>query len=283
MGVALFFILSGAVLQMSNNQNFSIKNFFKKRFLKICIPQWIGFLGAMLLTLAVGRKINCDFIGGIISFFGLNYTNLFWNEFNIKVIWIIGEWFTAVIIFLYLIFPLLRWAFNHHRIIASIMIVLIFAINLETKFLTYKNGWFSITNGLMCFWIGMLFEKYKYLLNKNIISVSVLIALVMYIINPKDIMGYSYLTCFIFSISLFISLYHIKFSNRITKYFCKYCYEIYLTHHRIYIIFLPALLNAKSINNLQIFLAFLVLTGITFLVSEQLQKASIFVIKKIQR
>ena len=89
-GVALFFILSGAVLWMTN-KNISIPDFFKKRFTRICIPQLIGFTGAVLLTIAAGRKIDCDFIGGIVSFLGLNYAGAFWKQFDIKTIWIIIE------------------------------------------------------------------------------------------------------------------------------------------------------------------------------------------------
>ena len=55
-GVALFFILSGAVLWMTN-KTISIPDFFKKRFTRICVPQWVGFIGAMLLTIAAGKKI----------------------------------------------------------------------------------------------------------------------------------------------------------------------------------------------------------------------------------
>ena len=281
-GVALFFILSGAVLLMSNKYSFSIKDYFKKRFLRICIPQWIGFTGALLLTIAAGKKINCDIIGGVISFLGLNYSSAFWKELNIKTIWIIGEWFTAVIILLYLLFALLRYLFNNYRFITTTIIITIFVINLDLKFMTYGNGWFSITNGLMCFWLGMFFEEYKHHFNKKVTLVSALIALTIYLINPKTIIGHAYLTCFIFSIFLFIALHQVKFSNKFTQYLCKYCYEIYLTHHRIYIILIPALLKANHVNDFQILLAFVFLTGIVFLLSEQLQKLSNFIIKKIQ-
>lgn len=48
-GVALFLICSGYGLEMSNQKN-GLKGFWKKRFLKVCIPFWIAELIGLLLT-----------------------------------------------------------------------------------------------------------------------------------------------------------------------------------------------------------------------------------------
>lgn len=281
-GVALFFILSGAVLWMTN-KNISIIDFLKKRFTRICIPQWIGFVSAALLTIAAGREIDCDFWGGIISFLGLNYAGAFWKQFDIKTVWLIGEWFTAVIILLYVLFPLLRWAFAKHRIISTIIITTIFLLNLKFQILTYRGGWFSITNGLMFLWLGMLFEEYKDIIcNKKVLIPLAIFAIAFWYLNPRELFGFKYLSCFVFSISLFILLYQVKLTSKFIQYISKYNYEIYLVHHRIYIILIPALLKANHVNDFQILLAFVFLTGIVFLLSEQLQKLSNFIIKKIQ-
>lgn len=278
-GVALFFILSGAVLTLSSKKEFDIFNHYEKRLTRIWFPQWIGFICAYLLLYARnGKLLNTDIFGHIISFLGLNYASESWQSIGIKVFWIIGEWFTAVIILLYIIFPLLKYLFKKQRLISSIVIILIFALNLKYEILSYKNGWFSITNGLMCFWVGMFFEEYKeFLTNRKMMILTSISALVLYILNPAKILGYPYLTCFFFSILLFMSLHNIKFSNKFTQYICKYNYEIYLTHHRIYLIFMPALLKPNC-NGLQILLTFLFLTGIVFLASEQLEKISKFCI-----
>lgn len=274
-GVALFFILSGALLIKKYYDHLNNISFYKKRLVRIEVPHMIGFLCAFALQYLINpRIINVDIIGAIFSFIGLGYSGEFWNKLGVRSIWVIGEWFTAVIIFLYLIFPLMRWLFINYLKIGSFIISFIFLLNLEFEILTYHNGWFSITNGMMCFWMGMLFEKYKHVFDKKwCISLLSCVAIIYWFINPKDILGYKYLSCFVFSCLLFICLYRIKFSNTLVQFVCKYNYEIYLTHHRIFILLFPALLTSKS-NDAQLVISAIFLIGITFLLSKSLQQIS---------
>ena len=171
---------------------------------------------------------------------------------------------------------ILKYLFKKARLITTIVISLIFLVNLKLQILSGCEGWFSISNGLMAFWTGMLFQEYKQYITNPLIIGSGIICIITFIMNPSNILGVDYtkqLICLIFSALLFIVLYNIKISNPFTKYVSKYNYEIYLVHHRIFILFFPALITIKS-NNLQVIFAFLVLTGIVFLVSEFLQKIS---------
>lgn len=283
-GVALFFMLSGALLFKRYENNIQLGNFYTKRFLRIEIPQWIGFLSAFALVYCVRIEIlNTDPIGIFISFLGLNYFGVPWIEyFGVKTVWVIGEWFTAVIIFLYVIFPILRNLLIKNSLISSIIVTIIFLLNFKYNFLTSKSGWFSITNGIMCFWLGMLFEKYKNKIQYNdfILNINYIFLISFWYLNPLDILGIKYLSCFVFSVSLFIALYQINYKNSFTNYICKYNYEIYLVHHRIYILFLPALLNKNS-SGMQIVIASVIVILITFLLSEKLQQLSEFLIKKL--
>lgn len=277
-GVCLFFMLSGAVLLMTSKDNIKLKNFYKKRLLKISIPQWISFIISLVAIYTIDKNIlHTNVFGIIISFLGLNYCGKPWNHFGIhSTPWITGEWFTAVIIYLYLLFPLLKYLFKKARLITTIVISLIFLVNLKLQILSGCEGWFSISNGLMAFWTGMLFQEYKQYLTRPLIIVSGIICLATFIMNPSNILGIDWtkqLICFMFSALLFIALYNIKITNSFTKYVSKYNYKIYLVHHRIFILFFPALITIES-NHLQVIFAFLVLTGIVFLVSEFLQKIS---------
>lgn len=103
-GVALFFILSGSLLTLHGGDTYKgTRGFYKKRIMRICIPQWLGFIGLFILMYVVDRNIiYTDKIGMFISFLGINYCNLPWGYFGINTPWIIGEWFTAVIIAIYL-------------------------------------------------------------------------------------------------------------------------------------------------------------------------------------
>ena len=276
-------MLSGAVLMMTNNDN-SVCYFYRKRLIKIEIPQIIGFIIAFLAMYVVNKTVirSTNITGFFISALGLN-SCIPWRSIGVNTIWVIGEWFTTVIIILYILFPLLRLLIKQHVLITTISITIVFALNLKYKILTGGNGWFSITNGLMCFWIGMIFNEYRPLIyrNKKITTgATFLLLIATWIINPIQIFNSYYLPTFAFSLLLFILLYQCKISNRFTGYICKFNYELYLVHHRIFILFIPALLTEKS-NNLQITLAFIILTGFVFFSAEFLNRLSSYVTKKI--
>ena len=277
-GVALFFILSGALKWNNYRLSFSTLKFYKKRFLKLCIPLYIGFIGAILVSYIVfPDKVLVSnkngYIGIIISFLGLNFDGSLWGKFGLSPIWIIGEWFTSVILVIYILFPVFRWVFKNHRIIGTILIAILYIVDFKYQILTNSNGWFSFTYGFMCFWIGMLFEEYKNELTIPLIIIDSVIVVIYYKINPSNIFGINTLACLIFSILLFALLYQARIEIKFTKYVTKYSYEIYLVHHRIFLLIMPFWLSNES-NKIQILLLFFVLVGLTFLVAEALSRAS---------
>ncbi len=255
--------------------------FYKKRYQRILIPQQIGFIAALIATYIVSPSIiDRDKLGLLLSFLGLNYTQGFWDNFGVSVTWLIGEWFTFVIILLYVLFPLLRFMFLRYCLISTLFVTAIFILNLEFQILSYANGGFSISNGIMCFWVGMLFEKHKNILNTNTLTLSIFFLGILYVLKPVRIGGYTYPVVFISSILLFVILYHIKLDLKFVRYICNYNYEIYLVHHRIFILLLPRLITGNS-NDLQLLYCCFFLLGLTFMASEALHRASDFTTQKI--
>lgn len=100
-GVALFFMLSGALLWANYQYEFDTLIFYKKRLLKICIPQYIGFIGAIIVSYITysGYISNLihggikSWIGFFLSFFGLTLAGNVYDVLGISTVWIIGEWF----------------------------------------------------------------------------------------------------------------------------------------------------------------------------------------------
>lgn len=280
-GVCLFFMLSGAVLILTKKD--SIKEFYKKRFLRIEVPQWIAFiLGYLFIWVHPFFSAPMNFAGTIVSFFGLSYSNEQWLALGIKTVCVVGEWFSAVIILLYLIFPLLKYLFYKSRLVTTIVILILFALNLKYQILSGDRGWFSITNALMCFWLGMLFEEYKALILPKYLKLTVILAVIFYILKPAHIFGYPQLSCMLFSIMLFISLYNVRISNSFTRYFSKYSYEIYLIHHNFYLCLMPLFLT-KNTNLIQLIVIFFILTGMICLIAEFINKLSNKAIEKINQ
>lgn len=74
-GVVLFFTLSGAVLiKRYRGDEFSCKEFFYTRFLRIEIPQMIGFVWFCAMTYCVRPSwLVTNIFGFIISLLGLGY------------------------------------------------------------------------------------------------------------------------------------------------------------------------------------------------------------------
>ena len=277
-GVALFFLLSGALMWHHYNQSFQISTFYKKRFTRICIPQWIGFATAFLVTYITNSNIiyaeaKSNYLGIAISFLGLNYSADVWAKIGISTVWVIGEWFTCVILVTYILFPLFRYLFKNYRLFGTIFIMLLFATNLKYEILSGHDGWFSFTNAFMYFWIGMLFEEYKNRITPPLIISDVIVLTIFYIANPKSFFDNTILPCFVFSILLFLALYHIQIESKFTKYIVRYNYEIYLIHHRVYLLVVPYWLTKNS-NGLQIVLCGIVLIGLIFLLAEYLKKSS---------
>ena len=278
-GVVLFFALSGALLARNycGGGNFSVLGFYKKRLLKIVVPHMIAYV----LMFIACYIIQPDWISSvpvpaiICSFLGLDYFNeAFFARFGYNMLWIVGEWFTTVIIILYLIFPLLRLCFKKIPIISSIIVLTIFLVNLRLQLITYGGGAFSITNGLFAFWVGMLIDKYKdKIFTKNIFAplICLTICAVLLIINPTKMIFSSYLIVVLFSFALFVVLLNCDFSSKTISYLGKYNFEAYLVHHRYYILLLPLILSANS-STMQYLLTIVFFLFTTYKIAEILQK-----------
>lgn len=270
-GVALFFILSGALLHENYKDKFNIKEFYKKRIIRIYLPLWISFIAMYFLMIVIDKNlINYNKFDLLFSMLGFDLFNAGWAYFfNIHPLWVVGEWFTTVIIITYVIFPLLRYLFNNHRIKSTIIIFIICILNIKYKILSFEHGYYSVTNGILYFWIGMLFNKNKdKITNQSTIMISIFLVLLSQILKSANLYDFGYIICVIFSIGLFTLLYQINYSNFFINYISKYNYEIYLIHHRIFIIFIPFLITNNS-NLFQIIITFIFLTFIICLLSEK--------------
>lgn len=275
-GVVLFFCLSGALLIKKYKENFNTLQFIKKRLLRIYIPHWISYVIAFIVSYSVYANTYTfkSIMGILFSFLGMDYFGeSLYAIYNIPTYWLVGEWFTAVIVILYCIFPVLRFLYIKREKTTTIIIMLIFILNLKLQILSYGSGWFSITNGLFAFWLGMLFEKYKNNINKYTLIGSTLIFIGLLIFNPKQIIGFIYLPTFVTGIMLFIMLLHVNYSCNMIEYLCKYNFEIYLVHHRIFIYLIPLFLKIATANA-QICLVFIGLIILTFMIAEKIQLIS---------
>lgn len=110
-GVTLFFMVSGFGLMLSGLHSFSLKQFVKKRVVRIYIPFYVV---SLLVYLAKRVMVGGKVFEGIPAWH-IVYTILgldgYLAEYGIETFSLgVGEWFIGCMIGMYLCFPVLRWA-----------------------------------------------------------------------------------------------------------------------------------------------------------------------------
>jgi peptidoglycan/LPS O-acetylase OafA/YrhL len=244
-GVGLFFVISAAGLINRYYYQFDYKSYYKKRFISLYIPFWIAYIAIFTRNYFVNSFHFPWEINGLspkymlLSAFGVD---CFSGVVGVPNFGLIGEWFLAVIIFIYLIFPLWRKLF----IKAPEIVVLLFLV--LRVIICFKNPvpqlpvCFNPITALSNFSIGayLLYLLSKRKLSRNLMSdvivfaISVLfIALGKYLtlkMGQADI-GEIFATLGLLFILIIISPIIIKFANRFVKFVCNISYEIFLVHH----------------------------------------------------
>jgi peptidoglycan/LPS O-acetylase OafA/YrhL len=165
-----------------------------------------------------------------------------------------GEWFTSVILALYLLYPLLRRGFaeKRTRAVFCICIFSLCAVNLKIGFLT-ANDWFSYSRGLFFFLAGMLFEEYRdRLADRKVTAALAGCFLAIFVFFGRSFLGSGRLPNVVSALCAFPVLYRLP--GMLKKFFalpfvrkavdgtCDLNYLIYLTHHYLIELLMPVLL-----------------------------------------
>lgn len=235
LGVYLFFMISGSTLIYNYDDNFSIKQFYKKRWIRIFPLFYLTWI--IFYLIKVIEVQNFLFNGDIIRMFwtiiGLDY----YVVGVYPTYAIVGEWFTGAIIIIYIIFPLLRLLYKHKLSYYSTSIILyvLYLINNFIAPLPHPSNVETIFVDIFYFWIGMMLIKAKDMV-KTIPPLLLVIPLVPILLvkNNYSIMTNSLVASIIIYI-LCAKTQNGKFleENVIFKFISKYSYAIYLTHHQI--------------------------------------------------
>ncbi|MDC7278299.1 acyltransferase [Butyrivibrio fibrisolvens] len=238
-GTSIFFLLSGYLIHMGS-KNSNIITYIKKRFLSIYPALWLSFILVYLLT-SINR--NNYFWGGeiwriVLSFIGVD---TYLQYYYVPTYSCVGEWFTAMILFLYVSYLLLRIFIKKCPAITTIVITILYFAECIKGIHPTVPADASIFTGLMLFWLGMLMQEYPVILEATylktalalITGIAVAFIQLPFIGNVlpwKNLLGISifYLLNMIFS----------KFSyntnvGKILKFFSSISFAVYLVHHFI--------------------------------------------------
>lgn len=248
--VAIFFMLSGAVLWYNYGEKINVGNFYLKRFLSI-FPMF--YLAWFVMYLHQVKKFGTWLWAGpkkvfLYTVFGID--GYFLDPGYRMTYYTLGEWFLGAIVMLYALFPLLRLIFKHNilRYVFLAVITVLYALNLYMPWFRISDGKNMITC-IMDFYLGMLImqmycalkEKYegsRLEVIKKRLAVTVLVLGIIFMLLPVK-MGET-VSATVAGGLLFISfmiLGEIPMKNRVVKLVCTKISEIsfgvFLVHHVI--------------------------------------------------
>lgn len=236
-GVSLFFILSGASLYYNYKENFSIKKYYKKRFLAIFPYFYVAYCSIFLFHFWESGNILKDIPLKNLFFSFIGMDGLL--SYKIPCLSLTGEWFLGAILILYLIYPFLRFCVRRNAKLTLLIITILYIV----LYFNYTFQMPLLYNPLIRsveFVFGMVFiEKANKDLNKisnlKIFIFSILTIILLYIKLPIPQMFEITLG----GCTLFIAMFEIgkliKNKNiiNVLKIISKYSFVIFLVHHYI--------------------------------------------------
>ncbi len=296
--VAVFFMLSGAALIYNHptliregEKGFKahvagIFRFYAKRARSIFPLFYFCWLVFYILTSKAlgiwnwgGDRINFLYtLFGVDGYFlhkGFNY-------------FCVGEWFLGAILFLYLLFPLLRALFMRLRRISTVLIIALFSLSLfrsafssmpDTNIFIVLIKWYdsvievpdsrNLFTCILYFWAGMLIITYrKVLIGRISALISVIVMLVLTLVPLpfyNEVIMSLVGAISIYLMLSFIAPYLIKF--KAVKFpadmLSRYSYGIFLIHHQILYLIMPRLTEV----NFTVLLSLVLFAGIMVLVT----------------
>lgn len=262
-GVGLFFAISGAGLINRYYHNIDYKAYYKKRFVSLYIPFWIGYIAVFMRNYFINGFHFPWEINGLskkymlLSVFGVD---CFASTLGIPNFALIGEWFLAVILFIYMIFPLWRLLFkNFPTFTVSLFLVLRVIISIKNPFPQLAVCFNPIT-ALSNFTIGaylIYWYSKKPIKLKRTGSIIALAISVCFIILGKffalkkgmpDI-GEQFATFGVLTILIIATPLIYKYAKKFVTFICGISYEVFLMHHVVIYALTPAVHNNFTAAN----------------------------------
>lgn len=235
LGVYLFFMISGSTLIYNYEEEFSITQFYKKRWVRIFPLFYLAWLLFYLVKVIEVKSFlfNGSSVRLIWTLLGLDY--YFGGMYPTYAI--VGEWFTGAIIIIYAIFPLFRllYKYNLSYYLTSIILYVLYLVNFSIVALPHPINTETIFVDIFYVWIGMMFikERDKVKLIPTLLLIIPLVPLLL-VKNQHSVTTNSLIASIIIYI-LCMKVQNRKFfeSNAIFNFIAKYSYGIYLVHHQI--------------------------------------------------
>ena len=285
-GSTVFFVLSGYLLRAKYSTITNIKDFYKKRFLSIFPMFYIAFIVCYIFTAI--RAGNLFYAGNPIKFiFTLTGIDNYLAFYNIGTYAVVGEWFTAIIVAVYLIYPFFNKLYNRFKITTIIIVTGIYITNAFIS-LDPVIADASIFSGIFLFMAGMIIFDISSYLRKYYWSALIFISISLVIVFiplqlgiPKVILSNILGICiFTFLLIILQNVDKLKTMNKAVKFISSICYSIYICHHFI-LNKIAAVISVYMKTNVSHIWGYLLSLAITIIVSIILYYVTNIVVKLI--
>lgn len=238
-GTSLFFLISGNCLARNYGEKLEIGKFYKKRWLAIFPMFYVCYLLVLFGYMVI---LQNNVLAGlepwrfIYTLLGIDMYVVFKG---VRTAALVGEWYTAIIVGIYILFPLLQLLYKKCKIPTTIGLLILYVINF-----VFNKGQIPadahIITGVFIFWIGMLIYHFEKQLEKMPWFVwGLLIAgscVLLFVPLPGyDLVYKNLLAVLIFLILMRVGGYLTK-EWAVLRFLCKIEYAIYLCHHTVLLV-----------------------------------------------
>lgn len=240
-GTSLFFLISGNCLARNYGEKLELGKFYKKRWLAIFPMFYVSYLLVLFGYMVILQ--NNVFAGVepwklIFTLIGIDKYLVF---VEVKTAALVGEWYTAIIVGVYLLFPLLQFLYKKCKIPTTIVLLALYILNI-----IFDSGQIPadarLITGIFVFWIGMFIYRFEKQLEKMPWFVwGILVALscvLLFVPLPgHDLIYKNLLAILIFLVLMRVGSY-LKKDNAVLRFLCKIEYAVYLCHHTVILVLL---------------------------------------------
>ncbi len=159
-GTSLFFLISGNCLARNYGKELDIKKFYIKRWLSIFPAFYICYI---LVLFGHYVLLQNHVLAGLAPWrllFTLLGIDNYLNFLGIQNGALVGEWYTAIILGIYLLFPLLQLLYKKCKLFGSILVYGLYIANLFFIWGNVPDDAHLLT-GIAMFWTGMLLYHFE--------------------------------------------------------------------------------------------------------------------------
>lgn len=249
--VAIFFMLSGAGLTLSNSDKFEAGKFYLKRVKTVLVPYYVTTVIYFIFKYItaqenwIGAMLNR---GGIYALFGAGEFARINGSPVISTG--IGEWFLGVLIIIYVLYPVFRYMMNKIPYLFFAACTAFYVAYIYNYTINMPPVYMTIPACAYLFIVGMYLAKYFKEFPKKMMLVSIPVC-TFFITNKWPLGLNQALVIALCSVMLVISVsflepYLQKTKGKVLSFLAGFSYYLFLVHHVVIYIITPIMKDSVT-------------------------------------